>query len=378
MPDFAEIIVLGLGANGSSALYHLSKTRKKLIGIDRFTPPHDFGSSHGESRIIRQAYHENTLYVPYVKEAYNYWYQLEKEADKKLLLKTGGIMLGHQNASVVTGSMLSAETYNIAYEHLNNQDLQKRFPAFKPTESTVGVLETEAGILFPEECIKTNLELAKRNGADLRLNETVLNIKLSSDKVEVITTKGTYYGDKLIVSAGAWISSLLPELQLPLTVERQVLYWFKNSNAKRQAALIPKNLPVYIWEYLPGEIFYGFPDLGNGLKIARHHAGERIEPDKLSQRVSDDEINDMKELAGECLNIEAIFNYSSVCMYTNTPDENFIIDYHPEYKNVIIASPCSGHGFKFSSFTGKLLSDMATGETPVLDISPFRIARKYV
>ena len=377
MPEIVDVIVLGLGANGSSALYHLSKTNKTVIGIDRFTPPHTFGSSHGESRIIRQAYHENTFYVPFLKEAYNYWYQLEKEANKILLLKTGGIMLGDENASVVKGSQLSAETHNIAYEYLNYKELKKRFPAFKPSESTVGVLESEAGILFPEECIKTYLEQAQKNGADLKFNELVLNIKPNRDSVEVTTTEGTYHAEKLIVSAGAWTTQLLPEVHLPLTVERQVLYWFKNLNLTQQANLMPQNLPVYIWEYAPDKMFYGFPDLGNGIKIAHHHAGDRIKPDDLSKHVSDDEITGMKQLAGEYINIDAAFNYSAVCMYTNTPDENFIIDYYPGNKNIIIASPCSGHGFKFSSLTGKILSDMATDETPVPDISLFRIARSY-
>ena len=378
MPEFADVIVLGLGANGSSALYHLCKTNRKVIGIDRFTPPHAFGSSHGESRIIRQAYHENTLYVPLVKKAYSYWYKLEKEANKRLLLKTGGIMLGDEQASVVTGSMLSAKTYDIAYEYLNYHDLQKRFPAFKPSKNTVGVLEKEAGILFPEECIKTYLEQAQKNGADIRYNETVLSIRPNRAHVEVSTSKGTYRAGKLIITAGAWTGTLLPEMQLPLTVERQVLYWFKNNNVKLQGDLMPQNMPVYIWEYLPGKMFYGFPDLGNGIKIAHHHAGARIgNPDYMSQQVSHKEINDIQTLAGEYLNLDAVFNYSSVCMYTNTLDENFIIDYHPAYKNIIIASPCSGHGFKFSSFTGKILSDMATGKTPEADISPFSINRHY-
>lgn len=377
MGKISDVIVLGLGANGSSALYNLSKTNKSVWGIDRFTPPHSFGSSHGESRIIRQAYHENPMYVPFVKAAYEYWHEIEQRSGEKLLLKTGGIMLGTEDVSVVKGSILSAETFNIDYEYLNHTELKKRFPAFKSGPATVGVLEKEAGILFPEKCIKAFLAQAQKNGAAIHFNETVLNINPKTDHVELTTSKGDYQTEKLIITAGAWMSNLLPELNLPLTVERQVLFWFKNNDIRSQPNLSPQNMPIYIWEYLPGEMFYGFPDLGSGIKIAHHHAGEHIKPAELSQFVSDEEISSMEQLTVEYLNIDAALNKTAVCMYTNTPDENFIIDYYPGNKNIIVASPCSGHGFKFSSFTGKILADMALDKTPDLDISPFRIARQY-
>ena len=297
-----DVIVLGLGANGSSALYNLSKTGKKVLGIDRYHPPHTFGSSHGESRIIRQAYHENPMYVPFVKEAYNLWNEVERESGKNLLLKTGGIMLGAPDASVVKGSMLSAETFNIAYEYLNYKDLKFRFPAFSPTEDTVGVLEKEAGILYPEACIETFLSLAQQNGAQLNFDEKVLSIERKSDHVEITTSVDTYHTTKLIVSAGAWLNELMPELKLPLAVERQVLFWFKNTDARIQEYFQPQKLPIYIWEYLPNEMFYGFPDLGNGIKIAHHHAGERIDPDELSQYVSDEEVAGMQKLTVDHLN----------------------------------------------------------------------------
>jgi sarcosine oxidase len=380
MNEVFDVIVLGLGANGSSALYNLSKTHKKVAGLDRFTPPHAFGSSHGQSRIIRQAYYEDPVYVPFLKEAYRCWSAIESLSGKQLFLKTGGLMLGMEDASVVTGARISAETHGIAYEYLTFADLQKRFPAFRPSPGTVGVLETEAGILFPEECITTFLEQAAKNGAILRYNETVSDIIPQQDKVTIITSKGRYETEKLIISAGAWTGKLAAALglHLPLTIARQVLYWFTNKNSRSQPYFLPDSLPVYIWEYLPGKMFYGFPDLGEGIKIAYHHAGQPIKPDELTQAVSPQEIDDIKEMANTYLNMEAVFNYSSVCMYTNTPDGNFIIDYHPEYKNIIIASPCSGHGFKFSSLTGKLLSEMATDTKTALDISPFSLVRPSI
>lgn len=373
-----DIIVVGLGANGSSALYNLSKTNKKVLGIDRHTPPHSYGSSHGESRIIRQAYHENPIYVPLVKAAYMLWEEIEKDAGATLFQKTGGIMLGREDSYVVAGARLSAETHHIPYEFLNSAAIQKRFPAFRPSPDTVGILEKEAGILFPEECIKAFLARATANKADIRYNETVLGITPKNDNVEVITSKGTYIAEKVIITAGAWTSELLPALQLLLSVERQVLFWFKNGNTQTQSHFLPGNMPIYIWEYLPGKLFYGFPDLGNGVKTAHHHAGRSIRPDEIRQDAAKEEISEMEGIVNRYLYMDPIFTTSTVCMYTNTPDEDFIIDFHPACKNIIIASPCSGHGFKFSSLTGKLLSDMATGNKINFDLTPFSITRPSI
>jgi sarcosine oxidase len=373
-----DIIVLGLGANGSSALYHLSNTNRRILGIDRYAPPHSFGSSHGESRIIRQAYFENPVYVPLVRAAYALWEDIEKEAGTRLFQKTGGLMLGNEESSVVAGSRLSAETHNIAYEFLGSADLQKHFPAFRPSPDTVGLLEKEAGILFPAECIKAFLARAAANNADIRFNEAVLGITPKNGKVEVTTSKGKYVTEKMIISAGAWTSELLPELQLPLSVERQVLFWFANGRRKGHSNFLPANMPIFIWEYLPARLFYGFPDLGNGIKVAHHHAGRSIRPDEMALDTGREEISEMQGIANKYLDMEAIFTTSDVCMYTNTPDENFIIDFHPAHKNIIIASPCSGHGFKFSSLTGKLLCDMAMDKKINVDLTPFSITRPAI
>jgi len=370
-----DVIVLGLGAHGSSAVYHLSKNDIKVCGIDKFVPPHAFGSSHGKSRIIRQAYHESPMYVPLVMEAYKLWNELENISGKKLLLKTGGLILGNENSMVIKGAKLSAETHNVPYEYLNNKEIEKRFPALKPTAETVAIVEKSAGILFPEECIKTNLKLANKNGALLLFGETVQSINIKNSCVQVVTDKGIYETEKLIVSVGAWLNDLLPELKLPLNIKRQVLFWFKNEDKQMQQFIEPKGLPIFIWEYNLPHIFYGFPDLGNGIKIAPHHEGQPIHPDLLSKEVYKDEIVQMKNILDEYFNVDATFNFSDVCMYTNTPDEHFIIDYYPSNKNIIIASPCSGHGFKFSSVIGKTLCDMATEQPLQFDISPFKINR---
>ncbi|HEY4208604.1 MAG TPA: N-methyl-L-tryptophan oxidase [Puia sp.] len=376
MAQVFDCMVVGLGANGSSTLYHLSGTGKKIIGIDRFKPPHTFGSSHGESRIIRQAYYEDPIYVPLLRAAYKEWEGMERTSGKKLFQKTGGLMLGYEDTAVVQGSRLSADTHHIPYEYLDASALRQRFPAFLPPDGTVGVLEKEAGILFPEECIRTFLDQAALKGAAIHYNEPVLKLTPTQRSIEVRTSKGHYSVASLVLSAGAWTNQLLPELKLPLTVKRQPLFWFANGNAQHRRRFLPGQMPVYIWEYTAGKMFYGFPDLGTGIKIAPHHRGRTIDPDQLTQGVSREEIEEMEAITREYLDMSPVFQTSAVCMYTNTPDENFIIDRHPAFPNIIIASPCSGHGFKFSSLTGRILGDMALGNDTGFDLSPFSISRQ--
>ena len=390
-----DIIVVGLGAHGSSALWHLSRTGKKIAGIDRFRPPHIRGSSHGESRIIRQAYHENALYVPLVQAAYPLWKELGEVAGKTLFQKTGGLLLGAKDTAVVSGAKLSAETHGIPYDYLDAAGISKRFPAFRPGPDTVGVLEQEAGILFPEAAITALLQAAAADGATIRTDEQVIKIIPSAGGIELTTSKGRYRTEKLIVSAGAWLNTFFPELQLPLTIRRQVLFWFSDAAVASPAVanpaaaspiarphnpgrFHPANMPVFIWEYAPGELFYGIPDLGDGIKLGWHHGGLPVNPDELTQHVGKEEIAAMQKKAAENLTINPIFQKSCVCMYTSTPDEDFIIDLHPQHPGVVIASPCSGHGFKFSVIIGRLLADLALERATGFDLTPFSIQRKVL
>ena len=369
-----DIIIVGLGAHGSAALWHLSKTGLKIAGMDRFTPPHQHGSSHGESRIIRQAYHENPLYVPLVKAAYPLWTELGERAGQPIFQKTGGLFLGKADTTVVTGAKHSADTHKIPYDYLDAATIQKRFPVFQPGPDIVGDLEHEAGILFPETAIKTFLEQAAAGGATINTGEQVLKITPTPTGIELTTSKGQYRTEKLIVSAGAWLNSLLPELKLPLSIRRQVLFWFKDATATDHA----RKMPIFLWEYEKGKMFYGFPDLGDGIKLGWHHGGRPINPDELTQLVDKEEIEAMQKKAAENLTINPVFQKSCACMYTNTPDEDFIIDLHPQHPDIVIASPCSGHGFKFSAIIGRLLADLALERPTGFDLTPFSIRRKAI
>lgn len=369
-----DVAIIGAGAMGSAAAYHLSATGKKILVIDQFAPPHQMGSSHGQSRIIREAYFESPLYVPLVQQAYTLWYELEKNYGKQLLLKTGGLMLGNAGSKVFEGAERSAAAFNIWYEVLQGNEIKKKFPAFRPLPGTIALYEKNAGILFPEECIKAHITLAQKSNTSFCFNEKVNAVNTENDAVQIITDKGAYYAEKLIITAGAWLNTLLPGLKLPLSVARQVLCWF-NYQSSQPENFMPGKFPVYIWEYGAGRMFYGFPSLENKLKIAIHHEGKDTTADTVNRTVNSDEIEDIIAIAEKFLDAKLSFNHAAVCMYTNTPSEDFIIDYHPHHQNIIIASPCSGHGFKFSSAIGKVLSDMACDKKPFFSSEAFSIKK---
>src|SRR5215469_1208729 len=223
--DF-DVIVCGLGAMGSAAADHLSRRGLKVLGLDRFQPPHDRGSSHGKTRIIREAYFEHPNYVPLVQRSYELWAELENKSGCKLLLQTGGLMIGLPDGVLVTGAKQSAEQHKLAHRLLSASELRREFPAFRTNDREVGVWEPRAGILFPELAIQTHLDMALRQGADLRFNEKVVRWEPDGKNVRVVTAAGGHTARRLLLAVGSWLNLLVPELRLPLKVERQVLFWF--------------------------------------------------------------------------------------------------------------------------------------------------------
>ena len=371
--DF-DVIVVGLGAMGSATAAHLAARGVRVLGLDRFHPPHDLGSSHGLSRIIREAYFEDPLYVPLVQHAYQLWQELEQQSGRKLLLRTGGLMLGHSDGVLVSGARRSAEIHKLPHKILSAGDIRRQFPAFEPAEEMGAVWEPRAGVLFPELAIQSQLEIAAKHDAVLRFNEPILKWETLRDGVQVHTPTNTYTGGHLVISSGAWLSSLVPDLHLPLKVERQVVFWFKpRSDAE---TLLPTVGPIYICEHQPRRFFYGFPDLGDGVKIGVHHEGNSADPEGLDRTVKPSEITLAHGLLKRYLPCAAgSLSSSAVCMYTNTPDEHFILDFHPKFPQVLIISPCSGHGFKFAPVIGEIAARLLTGEPSPFDLSLFKIAR---
>ncbi len=368
-----DVIVLGLGAMGSSTVYQLALRGQKVLGIDQFTPPHAFGSSHGKSRIIREAYFEDPLYVPLVKRAYNDWAELQARSGKRVLTRTGGLMIGAPDGIVVSGARASAVEHNLPYEELSASQLRARFPALRPTDDTVAIWEPRAGVLDPETAIEAQLSVARAARAELKFGEKVTKWRATADGVEVTTWSGVYTAARLVISAGSWTSGLLPDLQLPLTVERQAIFWF---DPLKPEPFTPNNFPIFIHEYAPGKTWYGFADFGDGVKAALHHQGETTTPQTVRRAVNDSEVTVVRDLLAKYIpDANGPLRSATVCLYTNSPDENFILDTHPEHPAVFIASPCSGHGFKFSIAIGELIADDLMGEKPRFDLTPFRIGR---
>ncbi len=359
-----DTIVVGLGGMGSAATYHLAGRGKRVLGLERFTPVHSRGSSHGQSRIIRQAYFEDPAYVPLVLHAYDLWRKLEAESGRRLLSITGGLMLGSADSEVVTGSIHSAQTYGLAHEILSTEDIRKRFSPFSPAAGTLALYEKEAGIIRPEESVGAHLEQAAARGAELHFEEPVVRWEAapSGDGVRVATDRATYAAERLVIAPGAWAPSVLTDLHLPLEVERQVQYWFEPAGGVEP--FLPDRFPIYIWENRDGSTVYGFPAIDgatDGVKVAFHHMGAAATADTIDREVHPYEIARMQSylaahipaLDGRCLR-------AVTCMYTNTPDQNFVIATHPDYSQVAIAAGFSGHGYKFACVVGEILADLAT------------------
>jgi sarcosine oxidase len=375
-----DAIVAGLGGMGSATAYQLARRGKRVLGLEKFSPGHDRGSSHGRSRIIRQAYFEHPAYVPLLLRAYELWKQLERETGRELMTLTGGLMIGRREGELVAGSVRSAEEHGLPYELLDAEALEQRFPPLSPDPDTVALYEKKAGFVRPEESVMAHLDRAGASGADLRFEEPVLSWEPSGKGVRVETPEGSYEAERLVVTPGAWATQLLADLDLPLEVERQVMYWFEPEGGIEP--FLPDRFPIFIWEPDDGNMFYGFPaqDEDRGVKAAFFRLGGiPATPETIDREIHEEEIDLIRsylaeyvpDLAGRCLGARA-------CMYTNTPDQHFVISSHPEHPQVVVACGFSGHGYKFCSVVGEILADLATeGSTrhPINLFSPTRLKK---
>ena len=373
MAEVFDVIIAGLGAFGSAAAYHLARRGHLVLGLDRFTPPHTGGSHHGRTRMIREAYFEHPGYVPIVQRAYESWRELEREAGQPLLRLTGGLMVGVPDGLLVPGARQSAKLHKLPYEEFPPAELQRRFPALRPAEGMQALFEPGAGILFPEACVRAHLEGARKAGADLRFEEAVTRWEAEGKGIRVDTPKGSYRAGNLILAAGAWLAPLVPDLALPLAVERQVVYWFEPATP---AEFTPERCPVFIIEHARERYLYGFPELGDGVKIALHHEGEMTDPEHVRREVGGEETASIRALLRRFVpGADGTLRDASVCLYTNTPDGHFIVDFHPAHPQLLLASPCSGHGFKFAGVLGEAAAGLLSEGRPTFDLSMFRLDR---
>jgi len=365
-----DVAIVGLGVMGSATALELSRRGLSVIGFDRFTPPHTWGSSHGDTRIIREAYFEDPVYVPMVQRSFELWHALEALAGTPLLQQTGGLMIGARGSVLVEGALRSAELHRLQYSRLSAEEIRARFPVLTPEPDMVAVWEPRAGVLRTEACVTALLEQARRSGAELHFDEPVTSWKAAGTHLSVMTPRRSCNARQLVISAGAWVDSLLPGLRLPFSVERQVLHWFEPA---RDAGLFEaSHCPIHLWQY-DGRFFYGFPDQGCGVKLAFHHGGATTSVDAVSRTVAPDEVEAVRAAIRRFVPAaDGRLRSSVVCLYTNTPDEHFWIDRHPGKKGVVVASPCSGHGFKFAPVVGEIVADLVEGRTPRFELDRFR------
>jgi len=364
-----DAIVVGLGAMGSAAAYQLAAHGLRVLGLDAHGPGHTLGSSHGESRIIRMAYMEHPDYVPLLQRAYELWREVESQAGVELLRQTGGLFVGPLEGHVVGGSLRSARQHDLSYELLDGAQVRRRYPALHPGPDDVALFEATAGVLFPERCIEAHLRLATEHGAAMRHHEPVRSWEATSGGVAVLTDEARYVANRVVFTAGAWIGKLLADLRLSLKPERQTVWWLHPR--ERSELFDPARFPIYIWEVSADRSFYGFPHLEwPGVKVGRHHSGEYGDPDTISREVvAADELAVRAFVRRHIPALDGDVASAVVCLYTNTPDEHFLVDRHPEHPSVIYASACSGHGFKFASVIGEVVADLVTtgSATPAAD-----------
>lgn len=382
-----DVIVVGLGAMGSATTYQLAKSGVKVLGIDLYQPPHVHGSTHGDTRITRLAIGEGAEYVPLVTRSHELWRGIEQEVGYELLNKCGGLIMGvhsgvgqHGINDFLNQTVESANQYSIKHDELSTEQIKSRFPQFNLVGSEDGYFEPEAGFLRPEKCVQAQLELATKLGATINTGERALSYEDNGTFITVKTDKSTYQANKLIISAGPWINELVSDFKDVFKIYRQVLYWF-DLNDKSQYETYSK-LPVFIWEFggSPDDFVYGFPAIDGsegGLKVATEEYVTETTPEGTIRKVTQDEIDQMYEkyvknklpgLSNKCVK-------AASCLYTVTPDHKFVIDYHPKHKNVIVASPCSGHGFKHSAAIGEVLTQLALQGKSEIDVSAFSFNR---
>ncbi len=368
-----DVVVAGLGVMGGSVAMHLSRRGLRVLGVDRHRPPHTLGSSHGRTRLIREAYYEHPLYVPLVRRAYELWRALEREIDAPLLRQVGSIMVGHPDSEIVTGTLGSALQHHVDHEVITAARMPKVFPMFQPLDDMVAVYEPGSSLLHPEAIVAAQLELAIRAGAMLEYGQAVAGWEPAIDGVDVRIGDDIVYASHLVLSTGAWIGELAGTA-LPVTVERQLQQWW--SPDRNEELFKEGRMPVSMWQLHDERIFYTMPDLGDGVKIGWHHSGPTVTADTVDRSVSTQENAAITDLLRRFLpHAKGERLGSEVCLYTNTPDGHFVIDAMGEGAAVTVLSACSGHGFKFGSVLGEVVADRLTKGQSAFDLTPFRLGR---
>lgn len=379
-----DVIVVGVGASGSASAYHLASRGARVIALDRASIPNDESSHSGVTRIIRKAYFEHPDYVPLLVRAYELWRDLEREAGTRVLFTPGVLYAGPEDGPLVRGSLESASLHALRVETLSEADARARFPGFVIPAGHRALFEPEGGYLLADEAIRAHASLAVAHGAVVREREPVRRWAADSHAVTVETDHGTYTAASLILCAGAWMPTLA-RLSVPLRVTKLTFAWFSPCATEVDgppSTSVRSDQPVWAMEDADGSLYYGFPlgAGGEGVKAARHVPGEAFDPDTVARDASPTEVDRVADfLRRRVPGSDGPLLRTGACLYTNTPDGHFVVGKHPDHDRVVVASPCSGHGFKFASVMGEVLADLAlNGSTtlPVGFLSPERIHRR--
>lgn len=368
-----DVIVFGLGGVGSAAAYHLSRQGHRVLGIDQFSPGHDKGSSHGRTRIIRQAYFEDPAYVPLLQRAYELWKELENETGQHLFHRTGIVEMGPMDGVVIPGIIESATQHKLDIEQLSAKDVESRWPGIRAEDDWAAVVENNAGYLCVEDCVLAHLDLARKHGAKLRHNEKIVDWKFSGSSIEVRTDSGSEQGAHLVIAAGPWSPSAVTTLSANLKVLRKHQYWFETPEHDLRE---DNGYPCFFHETENG-YFYGFPSSGeSGVKVARHSGGTELQTPSDDSEIDPHDLQMVQHYIRAYLpGLQSRMIKHAGCYYTNTPDEHFVIDYLPGHSNVTVITGLSGHGFKFTTVLGELASQLATNQASELDRELFRATR---
>jgi sarcosine oxidase len=369
-----DVIVIGVGGMGSAACFELARRGLHVLGLEQFPLVHDLGSSHGHTRIIRTAYYEHPNYVPLLHRAFARWYELERLRGVHLLTECGCLSLGRPESEVVAGVRQAAALHQLPIELLVGNALPRRYPQFRFSDDYVGVLEQQAGFLYVEQCVRTHIDAARFYGAVIHQEEPVVNWTASAESVTVTTTKDTYHAARLVLTAGPWAGQLLDRHGAALRVMRQTLLWFATEDDRQFQR---DRFPIYIAEVPEGH-FYGLPAIDSaGHKVARHYgAPELLSPEEIDRRTYPDDEAPVRAFLNEHLPmVNGPLRRAQTCIYTLSPDRHFIIDVHPDHKNVALAAGFSGHGFKFASVVGEILADLAEKGHTEHPIDMFRFDR---
>ena len=374
MAQIHDVAVLGVGGMGSAAAYHLARRGLSVVAIERHTPGHDRGSSHGLSRIIRLAYFEHPSYVPLLRRAFTLWRELEEASQEQLLHVTGAIDAGMPGSRVFEGSLASCQIHGLRHQVLPAEQVNARFPGYRLPAGFMAVFQPDGGFLEPEKCIQAFATLAAAEGAQVRIGDPARGWTRTPDSVVVHLEDEEIRARQLVLCAGAWTPALVPSLAPLLRPERQVVAWFE---VQEHHSFAPDRFPVFVMT-TPSGTYYGFPESGvPGFKIGKyHHRSEAVDPDTMSHVVDPSD----EAVLREC--VRSVFPgadgpvlRSSTCIFTNTPDEHFIIDRLPDSPEVLVVSACSGHGFKFCSVIGEIVADLVSDGSTRHDVSLFRLDR---